>query len=187
MGKIFRKESVLTIPNLLSVIRIAMIPFIIWTYIGLDAYAVTTVLIIISGLTDVTDGFIARKFGMVSDVGKMLDPFADKLTQFTIVVCIATRYPAIWAVVGLFIVKELFMLIWGLAAIKKYDFVNSAKWYGKVNTLVLYTVMSAMILFYNMPITVANILIIIAVASLIMSMVLYGRFYILLFKKHGKQ
>ena len=82
--KYLKKENILTIPNLLSLIRILLIPFIIWLYCAQKAYLCTIIVIALSGFTDIIDGKIARKFNMVSDVGKVLDPVADKLTQATL-------------------------------------------------------------------------------------------------------
>jgi len=187
MHRIFKKDAILTIPNLLSIIRLLMIPFIVWTYCGLKQYYVTTILIVFSGVTDVIDGFIARKFNMVSDFGKVLDPIADKFTQAAVIICLATKYPTVWAVVALFLVKECIMIAWGFHSLRKLDLVNSARWYGKVNTVILYTVMSALILFNGISQTVANVLICICTISLILSLILYGRFYMQLFKEKNKK
>lgn len=91
MHRIFRKDQVLTIPNLLSVIRLALIPLIVWLYIGKQEYSAAVAVILISGATDIIDGFIARKFNMVSDLGKILDPVADKLTQATVILCLTVK------------------------------------------------------------------------------------------------
>ncbi len=95
MHRIFRKDQVLTIPNLLSVIRLALIPLIVWLYIGKQEYSAAVAVILISGATDIIDGFIARKFNMVSDLGKILDPVADKLTLATVILCLTVKYPRI--------------------------------------------------------------------------------------------
>ena len=64
----------------------------------------------LSGLTDMLDGWVARRFDQITDLGKMLDPFADKLTQGVVALCIALRFPAIRPLLLLFILKELLML-----------------------------------------------------------------------------
>ena len=119
--KILKKENILTIPNLLSLIRILLIPFIIWLYCARKAYLCTIIVIALSGFTDIIDGKIARKFNMVSDVGKVLDPVADKLTQATLVICLTARYPWMWALLALFAVKECLMLLWGYLTLKSTD------------------------------------------------------------------
>ena len=110
-SKHLKKENILTIPNLLSLIRILLIPLIIWLYCAQKAYMHTFIVIAISGFTDIIDGKIARKFDMVSDVGKVLDPIADKLTQAALVICLIARYPWMWALLALFAVKECLMLL----------------------------------------------------------------------------
>ena len=82
-------------------------------------------MIALSGFTDIIDGKIARKFNMVSDVGKVLDPVADKLTQATLVICLTARYPWMWALLALFAVKECLMLLWGYLTLKITDTIHS--------------------------------------------------------------
>lgn len=182
MHRIFRKDQVLTIPNLLSVIRLALIPLIVWLYIGKQEYSAAVAVILISGATDIIDGFIARKFNMVSDLGKILDPVADKLTQATVILCLTVKYRWMRGLIVLFVVKEIIMAVLGYMAIQKKDVVNSAKWYGKLNTVVLYLVMTCLILFPSISETVANILIGICICVMLMSLTLYIRFYLNLFR-----
>lgn len=75
------QNKILTIPNVLSFFRLCLIPVIIWMYCSKRDYVRTAVILLLSGATDILDGFIARRFNMVSDLGKVLDPVADKLTQ----------------------------------------------------------------------------------------------------------
>ena len=82
-------KQILTIPNILSLLRLALIPFIVWSY-SIKKFIASAILIVISGITDVVDGFIARKFNMVSDLGKALDPIADKLTILFILFAITS-------------------------------------------------------------------------------------------------
>ena len=175
--KYLKKENILTIPNLLSLIRILLIPFIIWLYCAQKAYLHTIIVIALSGFTDIIDGKIARKFNMVSDVGKVLDPVADKLTQATLVICLTARYPWMWALLALFAVKECLMLLWGYLTLKITDTINSAKWYGKLSTVVLYAVMMILILFVDIPEAKAKALMLLCGGVMLMSLVMYGLFY----------
>ena len=134
--KIFTKEN-LTIPNLLSLFRILTIPFFIYFYMK-DMVDVAIIVLVAGGLYDCVDGYIARKFNQITDLGKMLDPLADKLTQAAIAVCIAFKYPIIAPVLIFFIVKELIMLIGAVVLLKKGARPVAANWYGKLGTLLFY-------------------------------------------------
>ena len=177
MHRIFKKEQILTVPNLLSVIRLLMIPLIVWLYFGVKHYPAATGVLVASGITDIADGIIARKFHMVSDFGKVLDPIADKLTQGVLIICLASRYKWMSVLIALFIGKEICMAALGYLALKRKDVVNGAKWYGKVNTAFLYIVMAVLILFPNIPMEIANGLILTSGCLMIVSFILYARFY----------
>ena len=98
-----------TVPNLLSVIRIAVIPpFAIFFLQGEILWA--ALMLVISGLSECFDGMIARRFNQVTELGKMLDPLADKLTQATVAVCLGIKYPILVPVLSIFILKDLLML-----------------------------------------------------------------------------
>ena len=176
-NKRLKKENVLTIPNLLSLVRILLIPIIIWLYCAQKAYMHTFIVIAISGFTDIIDGKIARKFDMASDVGKVLDPIADKLTQAALVICLIARYPWMWALLALFAVKECLMLLWGYLTLKSTDTINGAKWYGKLSTVVLYAVMMILVLFVDIPQAIATALMLLCGGMMLLSLVMYGRFY----------
>ena len=176
-SKHLKKENILTIPNLLSLIRILLIPFIIWLYCVQKAYMHTFIVIVISGFTYIIDGKIARKFNKISDVGKVLDPIADKLTQAALVICLIARYPWMWALLALFAVRECLMLLWGYLTLKSTDTINGAKWYGKLSTVVLYAVMMILILFVDIPHAVATALMLLCGGTMLLSLVMYSRFY----------
>ena len=107
MKKLF-EGKILTIPNLLSLLRLCLIPLFVWAYLIRQDPLLTVGLLILSGLTDIADGFIARHFQMISDLGKVLDPLADKLTQAAMLVCLTSRFPLMLIPFGMMVVKELF-------------------------------------------------------------------------------
>lgn len=178
MHRILKKEQILTLPNLLSLVRLLMIPLIVWLYCGARRYYAAVVVILLSGITDIADGIIARKFNMVSDFGKILDPIADKLTQGALILCLTTRYKLMIPLVIGFAVRECVMLILGYITVRKKNSVNSAKWYGKLATVLLYAVLMALILFPGIPLWCANTLIAVCGAVMLLSLVLYTRFYV---------
>ena len=108
------KKELLTIPNLLSFFRIALIPVYMVIYLNAAKctdYYIAAAILTVSCLTDLIDGRIARKFNMITTVGKFLDPLADKLTQFALILCFALRYPILWYLIAVFVVKEIFQAI----------------------------------------------------------------------------
>lgn len=178
MAKIFTKKQIFTIPNLLSLFRILLIPLILYLYCGLEEYYWTIVVIAISGLSDMVDGFVARHFNQVSDIGKALDPIADKLTQGALIICLVTRYKFMILLIVVFALKEIIMSIFGLIILKKQNAFSSAKWHGKVATAFLYVSLSALILFPSIPLLLVEIIIVIATLLVFNSLILYLVYYI---------
>jgi len=174
-SRIFTKESILTIPNLLSFVRLAMIPVIAWAYLGKNDPGLTTLLLVLSGVTDVVDGFIARRFHMISELGKALDPVADKLTQGVMLICLATRRRILFIPVALLAIKEIFTGLCGVVVIKRTGRVLGARWHGKVTTILLYSMMIAFVLWQDMPLWASNAMIAACAAMMLLSCVLYAQ------------
>lgn len=172
------RSQVLTVPNLLTLIRLLLIPPIVWLYAVMQQRTAAIILVALSGLSDVLDGKIARKYHVVSDFGKFLDPVADKLTQAALMLCIYSRYPYVLALFLLFAVKELYMLVWGIVILKKLNSINSAQWHGKLTTVLLLGVLGILLLFPQISTTTANILFLLCGAMILLSVVLYTRFYL---------
>ena len=168
-----RNEKIFTLPNLLSLFLIALIPMIIKLYCVDKSYHWALLVLILSGITDVADGIIARKFDMVSDLGKILDPVADKLTQMATLVCLLTRFPYVWIPLALLTVKELSAGIMGLCAIQKSGEVKGADWHGKVCTVMLYAAMGLHILWSGIPLVLSKLLMSLCMATMVLSGVLY--------------
>ena len=105
------KNKIITIPNILSFFRICLIPVLVWLYCFKDDYLLTVIIFILSGITDVVDGFIARRFDMISDFGKAFDPVADKLTQITMLFCLVTRFELLLIPLVILIIKEVLAAI----------------------------------------------------------------------------
>lgn len=167
-------SKIVTVPNLLSLFRLILIPFILWAYCYEGSYELTALLVVVSGLTDVVDGFVARHFNMISDIGKALDPIADKLTQIAMLFCLVTRFPLILFPLILIIVKETSSFILRAVVIHKTGTVEGAVWHGKVNTVILYAVMFLHIVWYNIPTQISVICIIVSCAMMVLSYVLYS-------------
>lgn len=143
-----RKKQILTIPNLLSLVRLIFIPIYVVIYLNASApkhcYWAGGILTV-SCLTDLLDGQIARRFDMVTNLGKILDPLADKVTQFSLILCLYSKYPILWFVVILFILKETFQLIAGLVTLQQGKMLTGALLSGKLCTVVLFTSLIVMV------------------------------------------
>ncbi len=172
------KKDIFTIPNMLSFFRILLIPAMVVLYCYYETHETVVVLIAVSGVTDILDGKIARKFNMVSDFGKFLDPLADKLTQAAMALCLAVRYPGMGVLFILMLVKESVLMVCAYGAFKATNTVNSAKWYGKVTTATLYAVMILLFLFPDIPLQVAEAGILLSGVVMVLSMILYVKFFI---------
>lgn len=146
-----RENRIITIPNILSVCRILMIPIFIWAYYCRKEYLLAFLILCLSGITDLVDGFIARTFHMVSNWGKALDPIADKLTQGAVLLCLGIRFPQMFFLAGLLAAKEITTGLMSLSAIHKTKEVKSADWHGKVTTCLLYFTILLHILWGKIP------------------------------------
>ena len=167
-------NKILTIPNLLSLFRLILIPVIIWLYWFRKDYFPAGVLLIISGLTDLADGYIARHFNAVSNVGKILDPIADKLTQAAMLFCLVTRFPLMAAPFGFLVIKEVFIGTTGLLMIRKTGKVVGADFHGKVATTLLYAMMILHIFWIDIPSAVSAVSILICLISMAFTLLTYG-------------
>lgn len=171
-GKDYSK-AVFTIPNLLSMFRLVLIPIIAASYLYRVHPLVTVGLLLLSGLTDIVDGWIARKFHMTSDLGKALDPVADKLTQFTMLLCLALTNRPIRVLLICMAVKEFIMGLEGILVVKATGTTYSARWHGKANTCLLHATLLIHLLWFNMPESVTVLLVCLCLCMMLLSFVLY--------------
>ena len=167
------RKQLFTIPNLLSLLRLCMIPLIIWLYCTQKNYALTAVVLVLSGLTDMVDGYIARRFNMVTDLGKALDPVADKLTQASVMFCLLSRFRMMLVPLLLLIFKEVCNGVMSLVVIKKTGKVCGADWHGKVCTWLLYALMFVHIVWFDISREWSTALISICVIMMTFSFALY--------------
>lgn len=198
-------RDITKLPNLLTLVRIALIPLFVYVFLWEDGmiqgdndmmektngYLLAAIIVVISGLTDAADGYIARKFNMITDLGKALDPFADKLTQAAVVVCLVIRYNEIWwLVAALFtfiVVKEITLLIMALLFLKNGQDLGGAKWFGKVSTIVFYLLVIGLIGAPSVSTLAAAIMIGVMFAFNILAFSLYMREYMALYKQRKQE
>lgn len=180
------QNKIITIPNILSFFRLCLIPVIIWLYCIRKQYMEAGIVLILSGATDVADGFIARHFHMISNLGKVLDPIADKLTQAAMLFSLCTRFPLMILPLALMVVKEAFMGITGLLIIRKTGSVFGADWHGKAATVLLYATMILHVFWFQIPETVSNVLIGACAVMIFISFMLYIRHNVRMLKGQEK-
>lgn len=160
------------IPNMLSIFRILLIPFFIWQMIIGNTFN-AGIILVISGLTDFLDGNLARKFGWVTDLGKILDPIADKLTQTAISIVLIYALRKYWYFFMIMILKDLIILIFGGYLMNKGVKLEGAKWFGKVSTFTYYIVTIIIVLFPSIPDSIIIILLSTITLLAVISAVLY--------------
>lgn len=132
-----KRNKNFNIPNLITLLRIALIPFFAYFYL-VDKIIISTCVIVFSGITDIVDGYIARHFNQITELGKILDPFADKLTQVTLALCLGIKFNFLLPILIIFLAKELTMIVMSSILIKKKKTPGASKWYGKVSTVLFY-------------------------------------------------
>lgn len=151
------KKEILTIPNALSIFRIALIPVYLKIYLE-EKYTLAAMILAVSCLTDMVDGKIARKFNMISNVGKVLDPLADKLTQLGLLICLSRKRPILKYLLVIFLIKEFWQLFAMLGAMRRGKALDGALWSGKVSTTVLFCGLGLMFLFPNLSERTVNLI-----------------------------
>jgi len=139
------------IPNMLSAFRIALIPFFIYLVILGNMFG-AAILLILSALTDMLDGFLARRFHWVTNVGKVLDPVADKLTQIAVCVLFAIHLAEFWFLFAILALKEVTIMLFSFYLVRNRVQLEGAKWFGKLTTALFYTSMIVIALFPGLPV-----------------------------------
>ena len=186
-----QKKDWTTIPNLLGYLRLLLIPVFVYTYLNARdqrEYFLAVATIGLSGVSDLLDGLLARKLNQVTDLGKLLDPVADKLTQCAVAFCLASRFPMMWLMAGILVVKEGFMAVMGLLILKHNGRkLDGAKWFGKVSTAFLYVAVFVLILVPGLNAGAANGLILTGCALLLLSLGCYIPEYRRLWKLPKKE
>lgn len=179
LGKDWKKD-LFTIPNLLSLFRLLLIPVYVILYLKAkepEDYFIAAAILAVSCLTDLIDGKIARHFGMVSNTGKILDPFADKATQFTLIVCLTIKYPILLTLCCLFVVKETFQLVAGFLILRKGMILKGALITGKISTTILFLSLIVLVLFPNIGLNTVCTIMVVDCLFLLISFADYVRIY----------
>ena len=130
------KKIAKQIPNILTIFRFILIPFIVINLVY-DSYIAAFIIFTVSGLTDILDGFIARKYNFITNFGKLIDPLADKCTQIITLGTLAIKDIIPMWIIIIVILKE-FIMVAGASFLYGKELVVSSRWYGKLATVLFY-------------------------------------------------
>ncbi len=186
MQKINWKKEICTIPNLLSLFRLTLIPVYVNLYLNAEStrdYTLAAVILGMSCMTDLVDGKIARKFNMISNVGKVLDPLADKLTQLALLICLCSRSAVMRYLLTFFLIKEFWQLFAMIGAIRRGKALNGALMSGKISTTVLFVGLGLMFLFPNMSERTTNTICVVCLTFLLYA---FGDYILAYFGKNKR-
>ena len=170
------KKDLFTIPNLLSLFRLSLIPVYMTIYLE-GSHLLAGGILALSCLTDLLDGWIARKFNMATEVGKFLDPLADKVTQLSLAFCLSLRHPILQSVVLLLICKEAFQAAAGLYFLRRGMILSGALPMGKICTTVLFLSLTALVFMPRISHDVVNFLALADLIALSLSFLSYVQAY----------
>ena len=179
----------INVPNTLTVIRfIVIVPMV--QFLLKEEYIQAGIMILISALSDMMDGFLARRLNQVTDLGKILDPIADKLTLIAVVICVNVLYPEVMPFVLVLFAKELLMLAGGAFLLKFRIRPPAAKWFGKLSTVLFYSSITTLIMLkaiwgYNNDILTLTLLSVTTV-SMLFSLVMYFILFVGLVREKNK-
>ncbi|WP_423189516.1 CDP-alcohol phosphatidyltransferase family protein [Alkalibacterium sp. f15] len=174
------KRDWFTIPNILSYFRLILIPFFVYFYltaVTAEDYWLATGILVLSGVTDAADGFIARRFDQGTKIGQLLDPVADKLTQIAVVSVLMLRWPVFSFLLLLFIIKEGYMFVENIRLYRKKITLDGSKWYGKIATIVFYLTMFIAVFFPNLSNVTVIFLVILASAYQLLALFYYVKLF----------
>ena len=130
------KKYLKYIPNILTIIRFCFIPIII-TYLSHGNYIGAIITFSLSGITDILDGAIARKYNFITDFGKLMDPLADKLTQLSMLLMLSIKHLIpLWIIIV--VATKEFLMVCGASFLYGKEMVVSSRWYGKLATVLFY-------------------------------------------------
>ncbi|MBR0138338.1 MAG: CDP-alcohol phosphatidyltransferase family protein [Erysipelotrichaceae bacterium] len=172
-----KRNEVFTIPNILSMIRILLLPVVIYYYMYKQDMKTGVIMMFFCEITDFFDGFLARKLNQVTKLGGILDPISDKISQLVMCICVYSRFPLVRCLMYLFIGKEFISFIFGLFLINT-DFDARAKWFGKVNTVVFDIVLGLHMLWFDIPYNVSCILVCISAVLMVVSAIAYYSYWL---------
>lgn len=183
----FTKKEILSIPNILCYFRIGLVPIFLYAYFtaeGSEGHMLSAGILILSSLSDFFDGYIARKYDMITELGKLIDPVADKLTQFVVACTLMYTYPAYAWLVAIIVLKDGMLLFVGWYIYHKTGkHLAQAEMPGKIATAVFFVVSILLIAFHIPGTFIAQIMIYSTLGLMVIAMVYYGQGLYYLYKE----
>lgn len=184
----FTKKEIFSIPNIMCYFRILLVPIFLYVYFTAETsgeHFLSAFILILSSISDFLDGYVARKYDMVTELGKLVDPVADKLTQFVVACTLMHTYPAYAWLVAIIVLKDGMLLIAGWYIYKKKGkHLAQAQMPGKVATAVFFVVSIVLIAFYIPNTFIASIMIYATLILMILAMIYYGKGLYSLYKEN---
>ena len=185
-----KKSEIWSIPNLISYARIALMPVYVNVTVNAttrEDYFFSSFLLLFLAFTDALDGYIARKFNMITELGKLIDPVADKLFQLAICLTLIHRIKGMWVVFIVFFVKELILMIQTWYFYTKYKRkMDGAMWCGKFSTAVFYLLTFLMAILPPLPTIVYYVMEGCIIFALVLASVVYSQFFLDLYRRIKK-
>ena len=170
-------QEVFSIPNLLTYFRFVLIPVFVWLYLH-GEYTMAGAALVLSALTDLFDGKIARHFNQITELGILLDPIADKLTEGAVLLCLVMRYRLMAVLIVIYVLKEGFMAVAGAVMLRRRKKLGGAMWFGKVCTAVFYIVTLVLTFYPSVPSKVADPMMLVCGGMMLFTLVRYAILYL---------
>lgn len=173
-------REIFSIPNIIGYFRILMLPVFLYIYYHAEStqeYAGAFVLLAVIFLSDMLDGYIARKYNMITNLGKILDPVADKLVQGTITIAVMFRHELMQVFFGVFLCKEIYMAVMGVYLLQVKSSLNGAQWYGKVCTAIVDVCILLLLFMPELSETISNTIVSGMIALEIFAVMKYLQFH----------
>lgn len=173
------KKELFSIPNIICYIRMLLVPIFVYVYLTAETdgdYLMSAGILTISGISDFLDGYIARKYNLITEWGKLIDPIADKITQFVCAALLVYTYPAYWVLLIIIVVKDVMLAVAGVYIFKKTGRkLNGAQLPGKIATAVFFVVSISLIAFHIPETLISRIMIIFTSFLMFTAMVYYAK------------
>ncbi len=161
------------IPNYISFFRLCLIPLFVYFYFGQRSVVKAVITFLVAGASDVLDGYLARKHNWTSNLGRILDPVADKSMQATVLISLSIDKIIPWWISGILIGKELLLVLGATRLIKKFNKYVQSGWYGKSAVVVFYAVVLVLMLKPDLSATIRTLLASLIIAVMLFALVMY--------------